>query len=309
MNDVQSLQNDVINSLAPDSANSTGWRSCYCPVCGEESRKTAGVMVDDQTIAYQCFRASCDSNCVYEAGQPISKKFKALCRTIGVKIPASLSMVKSSFQKKLESLDESLYKKHIYQDMKTPRGWVWLKETNRTWWFDYYEERRIPIEKVMYVERGPYKGQTAIVLPYYDKTIGYQLVNPEGLVKYRTISDNDHILAINGVLDSPVVLVEGVLDAMCFPNTCGVMRSNITPEQAYALRGRDVIMLPDRTGNAFVKQAKSYGWKVCIPSWDDKDLNAAVQRYGVMVVSKMIVDGTYTNYTKAEVAYNQWKLR
>ena len=307
MNDFQKLQDNILNALSPDSANSTGWRSCHCPVCKRTERKTAGVMVDHDTIAFQCFRASCDSNCVHENGQPLSKKFKALCKELGVSIPASVSMVKSSFQKKLDSLDETLYKKHIYKHMKIPDGWVELDKAKSSYWHQYYSNRRIDTDNVLFITKGIYKNKTAIKLHYYDKLIGFQIVDPEGHVKYRTYTDNDHILAINGTLDNPVLLVEGVLDALCFPNACGIMRSNVTPEQAYALRGKDVIMLPDRSGNDFVKQAKSYGWKVCIPTWDDNDLNAAVHRYGLMVVSKMIADNLYTNYTKAQVAYEQWK--
>lgn len=266
-------------------------------------------MVDHDTTAFQCFRASCDSNCVHENGKPISKKFKTLCKELGVNIPASLSMVKSSFQKKLDSLDESLYKKHVYKHMQVPKDWVDLNTVKSNYWHQYYSNRRIDPSNVLFIKSGIYKNKTAIKLKFYDKLIGFQIVDPTGVVKYRTHTDNDHVLAINDKLDNPVILVEGVLDALCFPNACGIMRSNITPEQAYALRGRDVIMLPDRSGNEFVKQAKSYNWKVCIPPWEDNDLNSAVCRYGLMVVSRMITDNIYSNYTKAEVAYQQWKLK
>lgn len=307
--DFQKLQSDILMSLSPDSPNSTGFRSCYCPVCGKTSRKTAGVMIENDAIAYNCFRASCSATCVYTYGEPVSRKFKDLCRILAIKIPPSLSMVKNSFQKKLESLDESLYAKHIYKDMKVPEGWTSLEGTVKEEWKTYYRNRKIPLDNILYIKKGLYKGLTAITLKYYEKTIGFQIVDPDGMVKYRHYSDNDHTIAINsGYVDSPCILVEGVADAMCFPNAVGTMKNKIDPEQAYALRGRDVIMLPDKSGGEqFIKQAKTYGWKICIPPWTEKDLNAAVIRYGIMVVARMIMENTYTNYKKANVAYQQWR--
>lgn len=310
MRDFTQLQDDLLNALQPDAPNATGWRSCYCPVCNKTDRKTGGVYVDNNSIGYQCFRASCDANCGYEVGKPIPRKFKALCKTLNIKIPVSLSMVKNSFQKKLESLeDDDRYKKHTYKDMGIPKGWVSLEETNVSKWKDYYNERCVPLDDILYIKNGMYKGLTAIPMRFYDKVVGFQIADPDGYVKYRTITDNDHPVAINGgFLDYPTIVVEGILDQACFPNTMAIMRSKIAPEQAYALRGRDVIMLPDRSGNDFVKQAKEYGWKVCIPPWEENDLNGAVQRYGIMVVSRMISENIIESYNKADVAYKLWRM-
>lgn len=262
-------------------------------------------MVSDSTISVNCFRASCDANCVYELGKPVSRKFRKLCSSLSVKIPASLSLVKNSFQKMLDSLDDALYTKHVYKEMSIPKGWI--KELT-PYWTDYYESRRVPTDDIFLVTSGVYKGLTAIPMMFYDKIIGFQIVDPNGFPKYRTLSDNEHTIAVHGgYLDNPVIVVEGILDMACLPNAVAVMRSKLSKEQCYQLRGRDVILLPDRSGNSFIKQAKEYGWKVCIPPWEENDVNSAVQRYGLMVVSQMIKDNVFENHRKANVAYNLWR--
>lgn len=310
MSDFQKLQDNLINNLAPDSPNSTGWRACYCPICNTTTRKTAGIYTDDNSVGFQCFRASCSANCGYELGKPISRRFKALCNALSVKIPVSLSMVKNSFQKALEALDDSLYKKHVYKEEKLDKAWQLLEETNNTKWKDYYQSRCVPLDDIYLINSGVYKGLTAIAMKYYEKIIGWQVVDPDGHVKYRTLSSNEHCVAINGGYpDNPIIIVEGILDQASLPNTCAITRSRMSPEQAYQIRGRKAIMLPDRSGNDFIKQAKDYDFSVCVPPWEENDVNAAVQRYGVMVVCKMIVDNTYDNINKAEVAYNLWRKR
>ena len=206
-----------------------------------------------------------------------------------------------------EALDDTLYKKHYYADMKIPKKWVSLEETGNTKIIKQYEDRRCPIDDVYYIPSGVYQGSTAIAMKWFDKVIGFQISSPDSAVKYRTISDNTHLMMINGgVLSDTVIVVEGILDALCFPMACGVLRGKVTPEQAYHLRHKRVILLPDRTGNSFVNQAFEYGWEVCIPEWECKDLNSAVQQYGKLSVARMIRDSVYSNKLEIMTRYRMW---
>lgn len=308
MNDFYKLCDDIRSSMSLSSASGTGFHSCYCPVCNKTEKQTAGLKFEDNQVIFNCFRASCDATCVYTYGEPVSKKFRRFVDTIGVKIPPSLSMVKSSFQKKMaEELDDDLYKKHFYKDMKIPKKWVPLAETNNQKLIKQYEDRCCPIDDVYYVKSGLHQGATAIAMKWFDKVIGFQISNPSSTIKYQTISDNTHLMMINGgVLSDTVVVVEGILDALCFPGACGVLRSEITPEQAFHLRHKRVILLPDRSGNSFIEQAFEYGWEVCIPEWKCKDLNAAVQQYGKLSVAKMIRDNVYSNKLEITARYRLW---
>jgi len=234
--------------------------------------------------------------------------------SIHVSIPLELRMVKSSFKKALEeSLDESLFKKHHYKQINMPDGWVPLhsvSDQKQAFWLDHYDRRAVPTHDILYIEKGTYKGLTAIPAYYYDKLIGFQVVNPKGRVKYITETDNTHMIYVPDRFPGErIIVVEGILDAKCFPMTCAVMRSSITPEQAYFLKGKDVIFLPDRTGNHFIDQVKDYGWKMCVPPWKEKDLNSAVIKYGVMAVAEMIHENTFESYLDIRVRYDLWRQK
>lgn len=308
MSDFDILCEDIKSSMNLTVQEGSGFYACHCPICNKTDRKTGGFRFESDKIGYNCFRASCDASCVYEVGRPISRKFRALMGAVGVSIPINLRMVRSSFQKAIDSLDEDLYTKHFYKEMKIPKGWVSLEEDGNPKWLDYYHSRRCDTSNIFYVKKGPYKGLTAIGMYYFDKLIGFQVADPTGYVKYRTITDNDHpIMVHDGFLQDPVIVVEGVLDSLCFPNTVGILRSKISKEQAYFLRGRDVILLPDKSGNSFIHQMKDYGWKIALPEWGNcKDLNEAVIKYGKLNVAEMIKRATYDNTTKASVAYRLW---
>jgi len=308
VSDFHTLCDDIKSSMSLTTLEGSGFYSCYCPICKKHENKTAGVRFEEDQIILNCFRASCDATCVFTHGQPISRKFRAFVDAIGVKISPSLSMVKNPLQKKIEeALNHDLYEKHYYKDMNIPKGWVPLDDTDVSKWIHYYHDRHCPIDDVYYIKTGMYQGSTAIVMRYHDKVIGFQIASTDGLVKYRTVSDNTHIMMINGgLLSDPVILVEGVLDALCFPHACGVLKSTVSPEQAYILRNRDVVVLPDRTGSGFVDQAFQYGWKVSIPKWKCKDLNEAVIKYGQLGVARLIHEGVYSNRLEGLARYRLW---
>lgn len=159
------------------------------------------------------------------------------------------------------------------------------------------------MEDTFYVDSGMYKGKLALGCYYFDKLIGFQIINVNGAVKYINETPNSNLIYVNQrKIKNKVIVVEGALDAKCFPNAVAILSHKMTPEKAFHLRGRDVTMLPDRTGGEkFIKTASEYGWKVCIPPWDEKDLNAAVCRYGVIECAKRINDSTLDSTQKDSI--------
>lgn len=303
------LQTDILVGAGLQKQAATGFYECICPACRSE-RVTGGFKFEPETIIYQCFRASCDATCVFTKGESVSKKFKTLMSIIGVKIPAELRIKKNSIQKMIEKeLEAELYVKHGFKQMDIPTGWEPLTERD-VWWIDYFEKRKCNPFDMFVVKTGPYKGAAAIPMYYYDKLIGFQSVHPESKVKYIThTDDNDNLLMINGgFINHKPIVVEGILDAMCFPSAIGTLKKKVSKEQAYHLRGKDVHLFPDRIGgHHFIEQMKVYGWKAIIPPWRDvKDLNDCVMRYGKVATAMMMLDNTYTDYTKARVAYGLW---
>lgn len=306
-----SLKFDIMAKAGLDRPEATGFYAVKCPVCNKaSSKKTGGFKLESDTIGYNCFRAGCDASTVYQKGEFVPKKFKSLLRHYGVDVPPVLLMAKkSNIQKTMESLDEELYTKNTYRQMENGFDRISLKESDNAYWLDMMEDRYIDnIDDMFYITSGPYKGLLGIEMFYFDKLIGFQILTREGSsAKYITISDNVSPIFIPGhYLKQKVLVVEGVLDAACFPNTVALLNGRISKEQAFHLKGRDVIMLPDRSGNKFINQFSDYGWKISLPDWDVKDLNAAVQRYGHPVACQMIMDAVYSNTDVAKTKYAMW---
>ena len=308
----EQLKQDIIPHAGLGSPEATGFYAVHCPICKKSDKKTGGWKFEHDKIIYNCFRASCDASTVYEEGNPVPRKIKRLCEEYGVKIPPELLMVRTNFHKELEKLNEELYKEHTYKQVPRPDGAVPFDEGSkelRARWGKFFDRRRCSTDDVFLMESGDYKGCAVIGIRFFDKLVGYQYVTKkETYVAHNGGNSN--------LLDTPwksipntVIVVEVTLDAKCFPNTVAVLKSKITTEQAFHLRGKRVIMLPDRTGNGMISQVQQYGWEIALPDWDAKDLNEAVQKYGVMVAAKMLMDSVYSDKLKAETKYRIWRWR
>ena len=309
MNDFDTLVSDIKSAADLRQQEATGFYAVYCPVCKEEKKKTGGFKFEHDSIIYNCFRGSCDATCVYHAEQPISRKFKHLMECINVQIPISLRMVKSSFRKQLEeTLDERLYKKHAYTPIKFDDGEL-TDEIPERWW-SWLDDRKVPLDDFMYIKTGKYSGNLLLPFRLNGKTIGHQIITRRGYVAQN--KGNNHVFYTpSGRISHDLnFIVEGALDAKCFPDTIAVLGDKITPQQAYFLKGHKCVFIPDRRGgNKFIEQLRDYspdGWSICIPPWKEKDLNAAVVRYGVFVVARMIRDNIYSSVIKAQAAYRLW---
>lgn len=306
------LKNDI-SSMMSISATEDSWHSCLCPVCrgGSGNRKTAGFLFTQEACSMHCFRASCGASCVYEKGQPIPKKFKELMEAIGVKIPVDLKMVKSSIQLQIQKeLEADLYTEHTYNAVTIPDYWRPIRTKDKDL-IDFFEKRKVDPSPLYIINEGYRKGIGAYPMHFYNKLIGFQLVNPyDNGPRYQTYTeDNSSLLMINGgqIHQKPLV-VEGAIDALSFPTAIGTLNHNITKEQAYILRGKDVHLMPDKKGgDRYLKAMKRYGWKMIIPPWKEvDDLNDCVVRYGMIATARMITQNIYTDLTKAEVAYKLW---
>lgn len=292
------------------SPEATGFYAIHCPVCLKSDKKTGGFKFEDDKIIYNCFRGSCDASTVYEMGKPISRKFRNLMETLGVQIPPELRLVKSSLQKAI-SQEDNRFKKIVYSQISLDFDYDPIDESshpNAEMWLDYLAERRIHTDDVILITSGQYRGLMGIMMFFYDRLIGVQIVTLKGVYISHYGGNTNVIYIPERRLDKTVILVEGAMDAKCFPNTVAVLGAKITPEQAYNLAGRNVIMIPEKgTSNRFIDQFSQYGWSISFPDWGDcKDLNDAVVKYGVIVVAKLIKNGIITNKLKADAVYKLW---
>ena len=309
MSDFQDLVSDIQMNAGLSSQEATGFYMIHCPVCKKNDRKTGGFKFEHDHIIYNCFRGKCDATCVMTEGEPVSRKFKTLMKTIGVDIPASLLVKKQSLADKIQSLDHDLYVENSYKPVVFSDGK--LVDALPSYWIKRLENRCVDLETtgIKYIKDDKFDGD--IAFPFYvgNMCIGHQIYTRSG--KYiKKFGGQEHPIYIPNkwLSDDIVLVVEGTFDAECFPNTCAVMGDHISPQQAYHLRGRNVVMLPDRTGgNKFHEQFYKYDWGLCVPPWKEKDLNSAVMEYGHMAVAQMIVDHIYWKKVHGQTAYNMWR--
>lgn len=298
------------NLSAPEAS---GFYALHCPVCGKKPKKTGGFRFEGDSIIYNCFRGSCDATCVYTLGEFVSKKFKNLMSCMNVRIPVELSIKKSSLADSIKrELEAELYTEPDFVSVKRPDCSMSLLagETDdiSLEWQRYFDDRKVPLDGIYIVESGEYRNSCYIPFKLGNKEIGGQYITKTGYIANN--GGNENIFyAPYGLYHNTIFVVEGGMDAKCAPQTFATLRDRITKEQAFFLRGKRVIMIPDRKGgNKFIDQFYKYGWELCVPPWDEKDLNSAVKRYGLPSCFRMIMDNLYDNKLKAKAAFNLWRI-
>lgn len=312
MNPFDQLVTDIMSHAGLDRPEATGFYAIHCPVCRENEKKTGGFKFEYDLIVYNCFRGKCDASCVYKTGQPISRKFKNLMQTIGVTIPVELRLVKSSFQKTMAELDKALYTPHKYKQCEIfPDNYEPLSEMEgfrADAWKERLEARKVPIGGFQFISDGKYRGNLLLPNMVNGVRTGYHIITERNYVLIG--GGNDHTIYVpqGNIPHDVAIIVEGIMDAKCFPNTVATLSYKITPEQAYFLRHtKRVILIPDRSGgNTFIEMFHRYKWEICIPPWEEKDLNGAVMKYGVFAAARMIRENIYTDKLKANMAYKLW---
>lgn len=311
MNPFITLISDIKARL--DKQEATGWYSCHCPVCNETRTRTGGFLFTDDQIVYNCFRGKCDASCGLTVGEYVSKKFKNLMQTMGVRIPIEILTVKrkGKLASAITDLDDALYSKHVYKNIDIPEGWVPFNASSKTQFkeriYEYLYDRYSDAKDIFVIEKGPYTGMGAIGMYHGQKLIGFHVITGKKYVAH--FDGNSNILYMpNRYPSDTTIVVEGAMDARSLPNVVATLGDKVTKEQAYHLRDKRVILLPDRGGNCkFIKQFAQYGWEICIPPWDAKDLNQAVQKYGKLCTTRMILEGIEKDPVKARVKFDLWK--
>lgn len=285
---------------------SSGWHSIMCPMCGggKDKRVTGGFLCTDDNIVYSCFRGKCDASTGLELGNYIPKKFKDLMDRLNIPIGMKLRSAKR-LVKEVDELDEDLYEKHYYPTVVIPSDWIPISEVDVPHITEPLLDRCCNIEDVYYISGGKYQGLAGLVHRWYNRVVGLTVMAD---YNFQIDGADGMMYTVGGHLDDklPVLVVEGEIDAMSMPNAISVGGYKISPQQAYLLRGKNVVCIPEKS-NKFIEQFEDYGYKMCIPRWDADDLNEAVVKYGLLVVAKMIYDNTIDSPLKTKMEYQMWE--
>lgn len=309
MSSFDELKDSIRDSINHRGLSASGFYIVRCLVC-DDHKVRAGWKLEGDTIIYQCFRGRCDATIVYQRGSNPSRKFRKILDAYGITLPADIKL--HSINQPKEEVNDNLYEKHSYSSCQLP-----------TYFYPYVPKKAGRIQRWLrsiygmedsdYLIGNKEEWQDRLIIPFYldGKLIGWQGVyyGAGKRQKYRKSSFNtDMLYSPSGRIPNEPILVEGAFDAKSIPDGVATLHSSVSKKQAYLLRNKNPILLPDREGSKYLEVAKRYGWRICIPSWYDKDVNEAMIRYGRMTVARMIHEGICKHQFEAEVKYKLWKI-
>lgn len=302
------LQDLILKSVKLGIKTGTGFREIVCKVC-KDHRKRAGFMFkEDGTIVYNCFRGKCDASCVFTPGEPMSGKFKHLLYVYGVKLPPEmaleLSVTKPAAPAKV--LNPVIYEEHHYRTTELPA--YFMRYDPKAHWLarEYLAERFIE-DMDFYVNTE--QDFLYVPLRFYDRLIGYQAIKLGQKFYQRSTENTDLLYFPNGEVPAEPILVEGIIDAKSIPFGVATLQPTVSKKQAYILRNTNPILLPDKEGSRFMQVAKTYGWRVIIPTYKEKDTNKALAKYGRLVLAEILRDNVISNYDTAKMKYELWRTK
>ena len=189
--------------------------------------------------------------------------------------------------------------------------------------FTYVSDRKIDWNKYEFftTESEEHNMHLRVIIPCYWKgqLIGSTSRAFEEGIKPKYHADYDPNYVFNMDSQTPekkfVIVVEGPFDAMAIDgvavlsNECSEIQADIIDSL-----GREVIVVPDFdvksvkgkdvwAGSRLVEQAIDYGWSVSFPIWheQEKDVSAAVSKYGKLFTLKTILAGKQSSRLKIEL--------
>lgn len=290
----------------------TGFHQVKCPVCND-TRPRGGFVFHADSIGYSCFRGKCDANTVYKYGERVPYKFKRLMKAFGITLPPEILLEgRSSFN---DTLDTELYEVHSYKPVAIPDDFELYDPDIHTEHRDWLREKR-GLSDTLYMigHKKEWRGRLIVPFFFHETIIGWQGVYIHENSSFRgerylkSSGNTDMLFLPDGKIPDEPLIVEGVFDAKSIPNGIACLQSYVSRKQAYFLRNKNPILIPDRKGSRYMETAKRYGWRICIPDFDEKDCNEALKRYGKLVLAKKLHDGLCPNLLVAETRYNMWKI-
>lgn len=307
MSAFEDLKQAILFSIDHKGLSPSGFYSVRCLVC-DDHKVRAGWKLTDDSIIYACFRGKCTATIVYQEGAYPSRKFRKVLDAYGIRLPDEIRL--NTLNKIKEEINDTLYEPHHYQAGEFP-DYFYPYKPEKAGRICRWLATTYGMEDSGYLIGHREEWKDRLIVPFFfgKMLIGWQGVY-YGTKEYKTYLkssfNTDMLYCPTGSLPEEPILVEGIFDAKSIPDGVATLHSSVSKKQAYLLRNKKPILLPDREGSRYMDVAKRYGWRVCIPIWTDKDANEAMVRYGRMTVAKMIHEGICRNHFDAEVRYRLW---
>lgn len=306
--DNHDIQNFIRSHIHFVDVTAAGAHTIKCPMCQDNTVRAAFFFESDH-IGFHCFRAKCSfKSTKWTLSERIPQKFKKLMDTLGIQLPTEILLKKSNTTTDIyESLDETFYKIPNLTPITFPEDFIKFEPTVHIKFANYIASRGMSDTSYYISTDGTTKGMLIVPLILNNITYGWQGRSIDKK-RFKT-SGNLAFYANNGVISDSPIVVEGIWDAKSVPYGVATLHDSVNPSQAYLLRNKNPILLPDRDTTKFLEVAEQYGWRVCIPEWNTKDANDALIKYGSLAVAKMIHDGICDNILQAEIKYKMWQSK
>lgn len=301
MND---LEQNILSAIGFPKQSATGFYQVKCNVCGDTQTR-AGFKFESDKVIYNCFRGKCDASCEYSYGGYLSKRFRRVMDAYGVQIPPEL-LLRNKSPSLEETLNKALYEPHTFSDVDLPDDFELYDPTVHEGARDFLRSRMVDDDAYLIGKAGKWKNRLIVPFSHGNKLIGWQGILLSGNGPKFLNSASDLLYMPSGYVPKNPFVFEGVFDAKLIPGGIATLHSSISKKQAFFLKDKDPILVPDRKGSRFLNVAKRYGWRLCIPEFKEKDVGDALKRYEKMVVARMLHDGIAKNMYDAEVRYNLW---
>lgn len=294
--------------------NGAGFATVDCPMCGAKNK--GGLKLEHDKIGYNCFKAKCDSSFVYTKGEFIPNKLKAMADIMGVKIPVELAAAALKRRNALFEESSDKVEKNFYTPLEIPPHFVELNYFNNPLGVEHLRARQVLssyYDCFMHVESGKFKDCIAVIHRLNGAVIGWDYVKPDYKDVSKTsfyvtdpASNQNLIFVPSGKIERVMFGVEGIFDALCFPNTVAFKKYRVDKKQAFHLIGSRVIVIPDTRSGDLYESAKAQEWEVSLPLWGESDLCDAVNRYGLLITAQKVHDSINTIGNMSELLYRRW---
>ena len=322
----ESLENIIRQYVHLEHANAKGWFAVLCRVCMDHGKKgkRASFSFDDEHVGYHCF--NCGAKAIYDPNENkvMPKNMIKVLDAFGIPYTAYQQLILDRYgSQKLElKTKETAVVKIEPHEIALPDIFYKLEDVDdEDQWAmiaNYYLTEVRGIDPTSYPfmlstrtkEPRLKKWYKRLIIPIYKngKLIFFQgrdLTN-KAIRKYESPPiEKDKILygydKLFEKVDQPLYIVEGIFDAMSI-DCVAVLGNVITPEQIIWLNKspRKKIYIPDRFGDGknSAIQALELGWSIATldPNGEGKDINDAVNEYGLLFVLASLAKFTRTGF-------------
>jgi hypothetical protein len=309
--------------------NQNGWvsfNSICCPHNGEsvDKRGRGGVLITDDSFSYSCF--NCKFKTGYRLGGSFGFKIRNLFRWAGVSENTINGFVFEALRIKdnnITDLDHTEYKvKTTFRNRDLPENCFPISEWEQAGCdFDdfntvkrYIRDRNLdPLDNRFYWTPNTHIGMNrSVIIPYTycGNIVGFTSRTIDGrMPAYYNQSENNYVYGFDHQDSSwaRTIICEGPFDAISIDGLA-LLGSELNDDRIRLINQlqTEKILVPDKDkdGYKMIETALDVGWKVSIPPWSVKDINAANQQLGKLVCLRLITEYATNSIIKIRMYMN-----